>query len=269
MILDKRVAESVLEPVLYRARTDDRVRPGATYGPIVREVYIVECNTGGSGTVEINGKSFPISEGDCYILLPGDTVRHTASDDPRRGVFCSLGGKRVGQILSEIGITSESPFAPPECFDEVTDIIKRMIVINHENDMGADLRRTALVYELLGALTRGRAASDRNHWVKRAMGIFEANYHTDLTVADVAAEVGFDRAYFSIIFKQHTGMSPHAYLTSLRIGQACSLISDRGYSVSEAAVSVGLDPRNFARLFSRETGMTPSEYKRKNAHTAE
>ena len=269
MILDRRVAESVLEPVLYRARTDDRVRPGATYGPIVREVYIVECNTGGTGTVEINGRSFPIAPGDCYILLPGDTVRHTASEDPRRGVFCSLGGKRVGQILSEIGITSDSPFAAAECFSEVVDIINRMIVINHENDMGADLRRTALVYELLGALTRGRASTDRNHWVKRAIGIFEANYHTDISVADVAAEVGFDRAYFSIIFKQHTGMTPHAYLTSLRIGQACNLISEKGCSVAEVAVSVGLDPRNFARLFSRETGMTPSEYKKKNYHTAE
>ena len=138
MILDRRVAESVLEPVLYRARADDSVKPGATYGPVVREVYIVECNTGGFGTVEINGKSFPVHSGDCYILLPGDTVRHTASDDPRRGVFCAIGGKKVGQVLSQIGISSDTPFAPPECFGEVTAIINRMIAINNENDILED-----------------------------------------------------------------------------------------------------------------------------------
>ena len=91
----------------------------------------------------------------------------------------------------------------------------------------------------------------------------ETNYHENITVEDIAYEIGLDRSYFSTLFKTQTGKTPHAYLTSLRIKKACTLMMQVDLSVSEAAQSVGLDPRNFARLFKKETGKTPKEYMKK------
>ena len=59
--------------VIYAER--ENVRPGSCYGPVIRSVYILECCTGGVGSVIINGTEHPISAGCCYMLLPGDTNR--------------------------------------------------------------------------------------------------------------------------------------------------------------------------------------------------
>ena len=128
--------------------------------------------------------------------------------------------------------------------------------------MGTQLRRTACLYELMAVLTDGRTNSVSDLFVEQAVGVMESGYHTELTVADIAAELGFDRCYFSTLFKSRTGISPHAYLTALRIRKASVLLSASDASVAEIAESVGLDPRNFARLFKKETGKTPGEYKK-------
>ena len=80
---------------------------------------------------------------------------------------------------------------------------------------------------------------------------------------DIAREIGLERSYFSVLFKEKTAVSPHKYLTSLRIRKACDLIEKERCSISEAAIATGLDPCNFARIFKKETGETPLTYFKK------
>ena len=90
----------------------------------------------------------------------------------------------------------------------------------------------------------------------------ETNYAKELNVSRLAEQVGMARAYFSTRFKEETGMSPHSYLTQLRIQKACQLLeSNRDISVEEIACLVGADPKNFSRQFKQYTGKTPLQYK--------
>lgn len=253
-----------IEPILYSVYVDD-VQPGAKCGPNLRQAYIIECNESGYGSVIINGVEFPVKPRDCYIILPGQMTTYLADEkDPRKGVFCNIGGMRVGQILAEIGITPSNPYVPGELFDEITAQVYRMLAMKKDTDRGADFRRAACIYEILGILTRNKPSNDEEFWVQKALGIFEAEYEKNISVSDVAAEVGFDRSYFSTIFRAKTGISPHAYLTSLRVAKAGVLLKESEYSVAEIAESVGLDPGNFARLFKRETGRSPLDYRKRN-----
>ena len=250
------------EPILVGAYIDEVV-PGGRFGPYVHDTYVVECNTGGYGSFSINGKVYPVKPGDCYILFPGRVNVHTAdNENPRRGVYCRMQGTRVGEILCAAGITDASPYAPPELFSEITALINKMIGMKNDTDGGVDLRRTACIYELLGTLMRGRAHVDIDLILERALGIFESEYHESLSIQTVAERVGFERSYFSVMFKEKTGVSPHAYLTSLRISRAETLLLDDRYSVSEIAEAVGLSAVNFARIFKRETGISPLGYKK-------
>ncbi len=249
-------------PFLGRVEMDKNLRPGGHCGPIVRDCYVLECNEGGYGSVVINGREFPFGPRTCYILLRGDSVIHkTATVDPRYGIFAMFGGKVVGEALAAAGITSESPFLPPECYDEIRAILYKMRELGSSRDMGSEYKRTGLLYEILGVLVGDRASIYTKTHIRRAIAIFEASYHTDVLVTEVAAEVGFDRSYFSTLFKEQTGTTPHAYLTSLRIEKSKALLRETDYSIAECAACVGLDPVNFSRIFKRVVGVCPQEYR--------
>lgn len=250
-------------PVVYHSAYDRNLKPGVRFGPLIRDIYIIECNTGGYGSVIINDREFPVRPGDCYILLPGDTVTHTADlTEPRQGVWCSVDGMQVGMALAQAGITSENPYAPPELFGELTAQIDAIAQMQGAADPGADLRRTGHMYTFLGILLRAANAQQPSHWLNRVMGFMESNYYLPIGVAELAREACLERSYFSVRFREVTGQTPHSYLTALRIRKACALMTKTGCSVASAAELVGLDSRNFARLFKRQIGQTPSQYLR-------
>ena len=89
----------------------------------------------------------------------------------------------------------------------------------------------------------------------------EMRYAEDLSVNDIATELGLERCYFSTLFKKKTGKTPHAYLNELRIKKACALLTDGNLSISETARAVGIDPVCFARVFKRQMGTVPGKYK--------
>ena len=255
------------EPMVFTCAWDtpELVTPGSSFGPVLRNVCTLECNVSGYGTVTVNGRTFDIRPGDFYALLPGQTVTFTADrKDPRLALWCTAGGLRLGQMLTEAGISDDTPFAPPEKFDALYAAMQRLYAIGNGSDPAVQLRRTACLYEIVAILIEGRTSGITDLFVERAVGIMESNYHTGLTVADIAAEMGFDRCYFSTLFKSRTGISPHTYLTSLRIRKACALLNDPNRSVASVAESIGLDPRNFARLFKAEMGMAPNHYKQQH-----
>jgi len=250
-------------PLLLQIDLDKDLQPGTIFGPIVRSAYIFDCCTSGYGSVIINGREFPVSPGDFYILFPGDTIIHTASHkDPRSGVWCSLDGVSLNRIFTSCGITSSNPFAPKEMFPALRHAMECLYEIRNDSDPGAELRRTAFLYSILGELARAGQKSDNSVPIRRAIGIMENHYNTNLDIEGIADSVGLARSYFSTLFKRVTGMSPYSYLTKLRIERFCMLIKDESISIANAAEYVGLDPQNFSRIFRRETGKTPLEYKR-------
>ncbi len=251
------------EPMLLHCGKDVNLTPGARFGPVIRDVYIFECNVDGYGSVIINGHEFPVRPGDLYILLPGDTVTHTAAKtNPRTGFWCAASGRAIGNILSRAGITSTSPFAPEEAFAEALVQMETMFDMNGRTDPGSELLCTACLYRMLSALFNIRQTSDKDTIIQRAIGIMETRYSDEINTSDLADAIGLERSYFSTIFRMQTGVPPHRFLTQLRIKKACALIKKGDISIAAIAEAVGLDPQNFSRIFRREMGITPLEFKR-------
>lgn len=252
------------EPLLLHCGKDINLQPGARFGPVMRDVYIFECNVDGYGSVIINGNEFPVCPGDFYILLPGDTVTHTAADvHPRAGFWCAASGRTIGNILARAGITSTNPFASSKAFKVALEQMKIMFDMNGQTDTGAELFCTACLYRMLSSLFENGQTSDKDMIIQRAVGIMETRYSDEITTTELADAIGLERSYFSTLFRLQTGLPPHRYLTQLRIKKACALIEKGDISVASIASAVGLDPQNFSRIFRREMGMTPLEYKKK------
>ncbi len=240
---------------------EEHLWPGAKSGPLIRSAYIIECCTEGTGTMEINGKSFSIHPGDCYALLPGTSVTfHCGNENPRGGFWCALEGFAVGKNLEKAGITPEMPFLPSELFEPVKFWLQLMAQHWPCKDEGAQLRQTACAYGLLGALLQNRPATDNTSIIEKVIGFMKTNYHEDLTLDILARQASLERTYFSYIFKQKTGCSPHSYLTQIRVHKAAQLLGTRKHTITEVAYMVGLTPHNFSRQFRQVMGVTAKTY---------
>ena len=246
---------------LYVCERDYQIKPGTTYGPVIRDSYIIECCTAGEGSIIINGNEFLLRPGDCMILLPGDTVTHTTGSKPRNGVWCAVKGIKISSYLSDVGIDSRHPYAPKNAFSTILKIINRLIKIKSDNDAGADLRRSAYIHEIFGEILRyAKFENDNSTYIKKAVYIIETRYAEQITVSALAREIGLERSYFSTLFHKITGTSPQQYITDLRIKKACALLSMNDYTISETASAVGIAPEGFARVFKSKMGITPGQY---------
>lgn len=99
---------------------------------------------------------------------------------------------------------------------------------------------------------------------ERMDALIRDNYSRDISVADVADELGYTEAYFCRLFKQYSGQSFVSYLTEFRIREAKRLLDETTDSIREIGRQVGYpDPNYFTRVFRKVTGITPSEYRQK------
>lgn len=84
----------------------------------------------------------------------------------------------------------------------------------------------------------------------------------DLSIEELADYLGISESYFSLLFKQHYGMTFVEYLTKLRMETAKSLLVTSDRNVAQIGESVGyIERRYFTKVFLKYTGMTPSEYR--------
>lgn len=91
----------------------------------------------------------------------------------------------------------------------------------------------------------------------------EEHFNEDISLESVASEFYFSPSYFSLLFKNQTGVVFSRYLSQLRIKKALELLNNSDYKVYEIASKVGYkDDKYFYRVFKKEFGVTPDEYRR-------
>ena len=91
---------------------------------------------------------------------------------------------------------------------------------------------------------------------------------TNRDIRELAAKAGFCKVRFTQLFKQVTGLPPHAFLLQAKVMRAKKLLAETDASVSEIAQRLALSsPRHFATLFRETLGITPTAYRLGHAAT--
>ena len=102
---------------------------------------------------------------------------------------------------------------------------------------------------------------------ERIRQIIRRDYMNELSVSDIADELGYSEAYFCKLFKQYFGQSFISFLTDYRIREAKRLLTGTNISVKEAGQAVGYaDANYFAKVFKRVTGQSPTDCRPGNMH---
>jgi len=94
------------------------------------------------------------------------------------------------------------------------------------------------------------------------VGRMRAEYATDLRLEDLAAGVGLTTFQLIGLFKRTVGLTPHAYLTQVRLGMACRHLRHSPV-LAEVATAVGFyDQSALNNHFKRCYGITPLQFAR-------
>ena len=104
-----------------------------------------------------------------------------------------------------------------------------------------------------------------NYLVEKARRIIDNHPSFDLTVDEIAEQVGVSRGHLCRVFNNVLGVSPRIYLVERRMELAKTLLA-AGLSVSEVAAECDYaDPSSFSRSFKTYVGVSPTDYAQ-NAH---
>lgn len=118
---------------------------------------------------------------------------------------------------------------------------------------------TTCVNEL--RLKEGREV-DCKKIIYRIKEYMEQNFDKNIVVKDLAREYALNPKYLSTLFKKEFSMSPNQYLTTMRLKNACHLLTTTKDSITNISNSVGYnDHLYFFRVFKKHYNMTPLEYR--------
>ena len=89
----------------------------------------------------------------------------------------------------------------------------------------------------------------------------DAHLDRDLSLKELATSVQMSPYYFSRLFKETIGITPHQYVIRCRVDRAKKLLKQGKLSIADIATQVGfVDQSHFHRYFKRLVGVTPKTF---------
>ncbi|GBF75568.1 hypothetical protein PA598K_03986 [Paenibacillus sp. 598K] len=235
------------------------------WGPGIRDIYALHYIVSGRGTLVTRGVSHPVGPGESFVIFPHTEVYYYPDrDDPWAYVWIEYKGEEAERLMAATCLTPDAPVTGPADRDlsPLFDIMENGNVLPHEK-----LRSVARLQLLLSYYIEqfpNASLARQTDYVWAAKEYIHHNYwRSGVKVADVVRSVAIERSYLFRLFREATGMSVSAYLTSYRMSRAASLLAESGLAIQAVAYSVGYqDPLYFSRAFKKTTSHTPTEYRR-------
>ncbi|MGH2414636.1 MAG: AraC family transcriptional regulator [Microcystaceae cyanobacterium] len=101
------------------------------------------------------------------------------------------------------------------------------------------------------------------HKLKQALEYISEHLRENVSLAEVAAELGMSQFYFCRLFKQSTGMTPHAYLIQQRVERSKQLLKQAESTMNDIAIECGFaNPSHFAKCFRQHTSLSPKQFRK-------
>ncbi len=218
------------------------------------------------------GSSVLLGPGRISIMPPGeihDGVRH--QDNAYRLKTFRIAPELIGGYLSEIYDTDrELHFGG--AMVENPQLANRLMGLFSQIQQGESVSTLSveqswfhllapLLSELgLNAPVESRGGLSEKHW-SWVRDYCHAHLAEKIVLEQLAALCGLSRYQFLRRFEKTTGVTPHAWLTRLRLEHACRLMRHSNSSIAEVASDVGFyDQSHFNRAFRQAYGVPPSRY---------
>ena len=245
-----------------------RCAPSYSFGPIIRDRYILHYVFEGEGVLRIDGKELKVKSNSFFLLPPDVLVQYQADEKkPWQYAWIHFHGFKSTEIVRSIGMTRKEPvYVPIEENSQLKDAVINLIMYK-ENEY-ACIGYMYILFDKINRWTRHvekKAGTNLRtmNYMREAIQYINTKYCESIMVQQIADHCGVDRAYLSKIFKYATGNTLQEYLIQFRIKRAKQLLKDTDLSVKYVSYSVGYnDPFTFSKVFKKQEGVSPSVWRK-------
>lgn len=243
--------------------------PNKKFSFTPKTYYVLHYVLSGQGTLEIDNKIYHLKKGSAFIIPP-KYIPHYYPDetDPWTYVWIGFGGLNADEYMNRANLTLKDPVI----YDNQEQTLRHLMEKLHESflDTGyLGVNCLGLGYQLIANLIKighrvenGLPQPQRH--VHAAKDYILNNYQFNITINDIASNVGVTTNYLANIFKEEVGLSPKQFLTNIRITRACNLLRVNRYPIKEISKQVGYPNQlHFSSAFKKTIGVSPLDYRRK------
>lgn len=237
-----------MDPIMGGAQ---QCRAGYTYGPVMRQYYILEYVCRGKGEYTVNGQTYTASAGQAFLIRPYEAhLLRADKQDPWEYIWIGFSTDlTLPKLLRDNYVFDASGLA--DVFLRMRESAEERTVAEYAADLYTIFAR------LYAAETHMERASGDP--IDTALAVIQKEYAT-ITVQTLADRLFLNRSYFGALFKKRTGKTPKEYIDECRLSAATKLMSALGYTVTQAALATGYgDVMRFSKMYKRHYGISPRQ----------
>ncbi|WP_166678479.1 helix-turn-helix domain-containing protein [Kribbella voronezhensis] len=206
----------------------------------------------GAFTFEVSDGSSGVARfGDLVICPPGGTLR-----------------RRMVRPTSFFHARFSTELEPPAGCTRLPDLerLRADLAMLDTAEGHADVVAAHVVTDLVLMTLRAHRDAPGDELVRRATTYLLEHFASpDLSLADLAAALGISPGQLSRRFKAVQGITPVAYLRSLRLQKARELLTETDATLQTIAERCGYRSAFYlSRVFTRHTGHPPSHHRNAN-----
>ena len=211
-------------------------------------------------------------QGDC-IIVPANTTHQALWDHEGSALTIAIEPTVFAQTIYEVvdpdKIELLPQFATPDPLFYQIGVALKSALVRHgtSSRLYAETLINTLILHLLEHYSvpcnsfKSVAGKLPQYKLQQIIDYIDAYIDRDLSLKELATSVQMSPHYFSRLFKQNTGITPHQYVIRCRIDRAKVLLKQGKLSIAEIAKEVGfVDQSHLHRHFKRLVGITPKKY---------
>ena len=212
-----------------------------------------------------------LKAGDMFLLVPGEW--HTYHPDPSIGWksrWIGFKGKNMDDRVRAGFLNPEKPIYHVGYSPDIETLYKRAYEAAIEEAAFSQQVMAGIVNHLIGmmySLERNIELGKNQiqvDMVNKARLLIRESLESDLSIQQIAEDLGVSYSNFRKLFKEYTGLSPATYQQELRLLRAKELLTTTEYSIKEIAYRLNFEsPDYFSAKFKMKMGCKPSDLKAK------
>ena len=235
-------------------------------------IYLPCCGEGG---IVCAGQTYTLKKGSIFLISPFARV-HLSCPKYLVKYWCHFNAFVAGSSndifsllpgVTEIKITDEQYLFYEKLFEQI--LISQSDISNTSsssvlNTMYANSALNLLAAPFLNFISQSHVSYNEVDRIFMLIQYMNEHLASEIRLKDLAGLVGLHPNYLSSVFYQCMGMSPIAFLSTLRMNYAITELQKGVLRIGEIAEKVGFDNKSsFSKFFHQHTGISARSWREK------